>query len=73
VPEDDGAEAELSKDDAEREAKQAFEDVLSWGSKLEVDHHLVFHARPCFRFSLLHSCSLISRLRTWETTFLLGR
>jgi hypothetical protein len=73
VPEEDGAEAELSKDDAEREAKQAFEDVLSWGPKLEVDHHLVFHARQYFRLFLLHSCLLVSRLRTWAATFLLGR
>jgi hypothetical protein len=53
VPEEDEAESELSKIDAEQEAKQALEEVLSWGPKIETDHHLIFHARTCHRASNL--------------------
>ena len=35
----------VKKEDAEREAEEAFRAVFEFGPKIELDHHLVYHAR----------------------------
>lgn len=44
---------------AEERAKAAFEAVFSNGTKIQGDHHLVFHARTPFRTHILPSEGLI--------------
>lgn len=50
----------MEKSEAERGAEAAFRAVLEYGPKIELDHHLVYHARAfLFSLSLLHP-------RLWE-------
>lgn len=57
---------------AEERAKTAFEAVLSCGTKIQGDHHLVFYARmPSPAHALLpEGLTETRRLRVWETTCL---
>ena len=60
---------------AEERAKAAFEAVLSYGTKIQGDHHLVFHTRTPFRTRTLPPEGLIRscRLRVCEAARLSGR
>jgi hypothetical protein len=48
----------ISEEEAAKEAKECFGDVLRWGTKIELDHHLVYHTRTCWvlGFSRESSC-----------------
>jgi len=39
---------EMEKEEAEKGAEKAFRAVFEHGPKIELDHHLVYHARECW-------------------------
>lgn len=57
--------------DAEERAREAFEAVLSNGTKIQGDHHLIFHTR--MSFTCMFSPERLTearRLRVWKATCL---
>lgn len=43
----EGGDEVKEKEERAKEAEQAFSEVMKWGPKIELDHHLVYHAREC--------------------------
>lgn len=72
---DENDDCGISKTEATSRAKSAFEAVFLNGPKIELDHHLVYHARkPCVRSHKLATDLFVQiRLRTWSFTLERGR
>lgn len=70
MDEDDNC--QVSKPDAISRAKAAFDTVFANGAKIELDHHLVYHART-FMVILYKSLYLYSNLIDYELGRLLSR
>lgn len=47
----------ISKPEAETTAVHAFEAVFEHGPKIELDHHLVYHARECLLIGYSRACT----------------